>query len=153
MFCGAPCLEFKLLLFHQSNPRPRHLILCFLRASQVFRENTSAASSWDCLRQRSLFRSHLLGSAVLCSVTQSCLTLQPSGPKPPRLLRPWDSPGKNTGVGCHSVEGQPQRFFSSVLFSHSVVSSSLRPHEPQHARPPCSSPTPGVYPNSCPLSQ
>ena len=101
VFCGAPCLEFKLLLFHQSNPRPRHLILCFLRASQVFRENTSAASSWDCLRQRSLFRSHLLGSAVLCSVTQSCLTLQPYGPKPPRLLRPWDSPGKNTGVGCH----------------------------------------------------
>ena len=38
-------------------------------------------------------------------------------------------------------------------FSHSVVSDSLRPHEPQHARPPCPSPTPGVYPNSCPLSQ
>ena len=37
-------------------------------------------------------------------------------------------------------------------FSHSVVSYSLRPHEPQHARPPCPSPTPGVYPNSCPLS-
>ena len=31
-------------------------------------------------------------------------------------------------------------------------SNSLRPHEPQHARPPCPSPTPGVYPNSCPLS-
>ena len=32
----------------------------------------------------------------------------------------------------------------SVQFSHSVVSNSLRPHEPQHARPPCPSPTPGV---------
>ena len=32
------------------------------------------------------------------------------------------------------------------------MSNSLRPHETQHARPPCSSPTPGVYPNSCPLS-
>ena len=42
--------------------------------------------------------------------------------------------------------------FSSVQFSHSVVSDSLRPHEPQHTRPPCPSPTPGVYPNSCPLS-
>ena len=31
-------------------------------------------------------------------------------------------------------------------FSYSVVSNSLRPHEPQHARPPCPSPTPGVYP-------
>ena len=38
-------------------------------------------------------------------------------------------------------------------FSHSVVSDSLRPHELQHARPPCPSPAPGVYSNSCPLSQ
>ena len=42
---------------------------------------------------------------------------------------------------------------SSVQFSHSVVSNSLRPHEPQHAKPPFPSPTPGVYPNSCPLSR
>ena len=42
---------------------------------------------------------------------------------------------------------------SSVQLSHSVVSDSLWPHESQHARPPCPSPTPGVYPNSCPLSQ
>ena len=41
----------------------------------------------------------------------------------------------------------------SVQFSHSVVSDSLGPHEPQPARPPCPSPTPGVYPNSCPLSR
>ena len=39
---------------------------------------------------------------------------------------------------------------SSVQFSCLVVSDSLRPHEPQHARPPCSSPTPGVHPNPCP---
>ena len=42
---------------------------------------------------------------------------------------------------------------SSVQFSHSVVSNSLGPHESQHARPPCPSPTPGVYPNSCPSSR
>ena len=42
---------------------------------------------------------------------------------------------------------------SSVQFSHSVVSDSLRPHEPQHARPPCPSPTPRVHPNPCPLSR
>ena len=41
---------------------------------------------------------------------------------------------------------------SSVQFSCSVVSDSLRPHESQHARPPCPSPTLGVHPNSCPLS-
>ena len=39
--------------------------------------------------------------------------------------------------------------FSSVHFSSSVVSDSLQPHESQHARPPCPSPTPGVHPNSC----
>ena len=43
--------------------------------------------------------------------------------------------------------------FESVQFSHSVVSNSLRPHELQHARPPCPSPTPRVHPNSCPSSQ
>ena len=43
--------------------------------------------------------------------------------------------------------------FSSVQFSHSVVSDSLRPHESQHTRPPCPSPPPGVHSNSGPLSQ
>ena len=41
----------------------------------------------------------------------------------------------------------------SVQFSHSVVSNSLQPHGLQHSRPPCPSPTPWVYSNSCPLSQ
>ena len=41
---------------------------------------------------------------------------------------------------------------SSVQFSRSVMSDSLWPHESQHTRPPCPSPTPGVYPNSYSLS-
>ena len=41
----------------------------------------------------------------------------------------------------------------SVQFSCSIMSDSLRPHESQHARPPCPSQTPGVYSNSCPLSR
>ena len=49
------------------------------------------------------------------------------------------------GLGWFSV--------SSVQFSRSVVSNSLRPCELQHARPPCPSPTPGVHPNSCPSSR
>ena len=47
-------------------------------------------------------------------------------------------------------------FFEGIKFnqfSHSVVSNALRPHGLQHARPPCPSPTPRVYSNSCPLSQ
>ena len=43
--------------------------------------------------------------------------------------------------------------FSSVQFSRSVVSDSLRPHESQHARPPCPSPTPGVHSDLRPSSQ
>ena len=41
--------------------------------------------------------------------------------------------------------------FSSVQYSRSVVSNSLRPHGAQHSKPPCPSPTPGVHSNSCPL--
>ena len=44
-------------------------------------------------------------------------------------------------------------FWSSVQFSHLVVSDSLWPHGQQHARPPCPSPTPRAYSNSCPLHQ
>ena len=54
----------------------------------------------------------------------------------------WSKPEINTGTISQSVQ-----------FSGSVMSNSLRPHEPQHARPPCPSPNPGVHPNPCPLSQ
>ena len=53
----------------------------------------------------------------------------------------------HTSPNCLPVQ------FSSVQSSRSVVSDSLRPHGPQHARPPCPSPTARVYSNSCPLSQ
>ena len=48
--------------------------------------------------------------------------------------------------------GNVRTVFSSVQFSHSVVSNSLRPHESQHARPPCPSPAPGVHSDSRPSS-
>ena len=57
---------------------------------------------------------------------------------------------------CSPSESLMQTFitsqFSSLQFSHSVVSDSLRPHGLQHIRPPCPSPTPGVYSNLCPSS-
>ena len=52
-----------------------------------------------------------------------------------------------------AVLGGKHACISSVQFGHIVVSDSLQPHEPQHTRPPCPSLTPGVYPNSCPLSR
>ena len=51
------------------------------------------------------------------------------------------------------LELRTKLIFSSVQFSCSVVSDSLRPHESQHSRPPCPSPTPRVYSDSCPSSQ
>ena len=48
---------------------------------------------------------------------------------------------------------KPENFFISVQFSCSVVSDSLRPHEPQHASSPCPSPTPGVHSDSRPSSR
>ena len=50
------------------------------------------------------------------------------------------------------VSGLSSHAFS-VQFSRSVASDSLRPHELQHTKPPCPSPTPGVHSNSCPSSQ
>ena len=96
---------------------------------------------------------------------------------PARLLYPWDSPGKKTGVGCHfllqdiefnpgiepesptltggffstSVTWEPFIGFSSVQSLSRVY--LLQPHESQHARPPCLSPTPGVHSNSHPSSR
>ena len=55
-----------------------------------------------------------------------------------------------------SMEFSSQEYwngFSSAQFSCSVMSDSLRPHEPQLARPPCPSPTPGVHSDSRPSSQ
>ena len=58
-----------------------------------------------------------------------------------------------TDENLATLLASPKTYFPfSVQFRSSVVSDSLRPHEPQLARPPCAS-TAGVYPNPCPLSQ
>ena len=51
------------------------------------------------------------------------------------------------------LEWLKKKFSPSVQFSRSLVSDSLRPHESQHAKPPCPSPTPRVHPNSCAWSR
>ena len=97
----------------------------------------------------------------------------PYGEKPTRFLCPWDSPGKNTGLGCHFLlqfehleAHQIQHaikwisystpwniyliciLYESVQFSHSVISNSWWPHGLQHTRLPCPLWTPRAYPNS-----
>ena len=61
-------------------------------------------------------------------------------------------------LNIHIPEWVPNYFlhlipFSSLQFSHTVVSDSLRPNESQNTRPPCPSPTPGVHSDSSPSSQ
>ena len=106
--------------------------------------------------------------------------LWPHGLQPASLVCPWDFPSKNTGMGYHvllqefswprdqihlsGVSCIADGFFTpeplgklhtkqSVQFSCSVMSDSLWSHGLQHARPPYPSPSPGIYSNSCPLSQ
>ena len=77
-------------------------------------------------------------------------------PSPGDLTKPGIETGSNalqTDSLPAELQGSPIFALSSVQFSHSVVSDSLRPHELQHARPPCPSPTPGVYSDARPLSQ
>ena len=57
-----------------------------------------------------------------------------------------------SGSSAFSKTGMNISKFSSVQFSRSAVSDSLRPHESQHARPPCPPPSPGVHSDSRPLS-
>ena len=92
-------------------------------------------------------------------VAQSCPTLcDPMDCSLPGSTVHRIFPGKSTGVGCHfllqeifQTQGlNPGLPHCSVQFSRSVVSDYMT-HEPQHARPPCPSPTPGVHPNLCPL--
>ena len=61
--------------------------------------------------------------------------------------------GKSSNWLRSKSDSSYQGKISSVQFNHSIVSNSLQPHEPQHTRPPCPSPTPGVHPNPCPSSQ
>ena len=60
----------------------------------------------------------------------------------------WWSVISNVWCYYYNCFEAPQTVLSSVQFSRSVVSNSLRPHESQHARPPCPSPTPGVHSDS-----
>ena len=68
----------------------------------------------------------------------------------PLLDKPWMLLGLRGGFATH---WRGTWYLSSVEFTHSVMSDSLRLYELQQARPPCASPTPGVHPNSCALNR
>ena len=94
---------------------------------------------------------------LIASPTQSEQTLGDTGGQ--RSLACYSPQGHRVGDDLMTKQQQindssfGQIQFSSVQFSRSVMSDSLWPHESQHARPPCPSPTPGVHSNSRPSSQ
>ena len=111
----------------------------------------------------------------MCSVAKSCLTLcdstgcSPPGPSVHGILQartlewvamhcsrgsswPRDRTLSPALAGGFFTMNQQGSLGLIIQFSRLVVSDSLGPHGLQHARPPCLSPTPGVYSNSCPLS-
>ena len=88
-------------------------------------------------RTSTLIRKKRFGQSQICRTKTTIL----------RQKQTWSDVSENQGTRITSYQK-----LSLVQFSFSVVSNSLQPHESQHARPPCPSPTPGVYSNSCPSS-
>ena len=69
-----------------------------------------------------------------------------------RVWRKWNPPTLLTERQIYAAAMGNSMEVPSVQFNCSVVSNSLWPREPEHARPPCPSPTPRVHPSPCPLS-
>ena len=115
--------------------REMYTVLSFLVVDQLLSHVRLSATLWTVAHQASLS----------FTILQSLLKL---------MFIVLVMPCKHL-VLCHPLLLPPSIFpsISSVQFSHSVVSDSLQPHELQHIRPPCPSPTPGVHPNPCPSSQ
>ena len=116
--------------------------VCFLLGRSFSLSLYLTPCSPSCLiRKSELFRTTHLSSSQVLDPWKVCEMIH--------ILSYWVS--RIILVPNRSFQKEVQ--FSSVQFSRSVVSKSLRPHESQHARPPCPSPTPGVHPDSRPSSQ
>ena len=79
-----------------------------------------------------------VAAAAAAKSLQSCLTLQPHRWQPTRLYHPWDSPGKNTGMGCHFLLQ-----CIKVKSESEVAQLCLTPSDPMDCSPP-GSPVPGI---------
>ena len=90
--------------------------------------------------------------AAIYGVTQSRTRLKRLSSSSHLTNQSQQGPGKVMDSLVQLIQPSFYNVWISVQFSRSVVPNSLRPHEPQHARPPCPSPTPGVHPSLCPLS-
>ena len=135
-----------LLSFRLHRPHQRAFLLPRLQASCVSSPQGCVSSHAPALR-----------AAPSVSPVLSCLALATVSPTPAGCLIHGEMTGAWAGSEPSARDFESQALpciqFSSVQFSRSVVSDSLRPHGLQHARLPHPSPTPGAYSNSCPLSR
>ena len=129
-----------------------HLILCHpLLLPSIFRASGSFPVSQLFISGSQSIGASASGSVLPMNI-QSWFPLGLTGlislqsKRPSRIF-------SNTTVEKHHVSVLYLLYWVSVQFSHSVMSHTLRPHGLQHARPPCPTRIPRVYPNSCPLSQ
>ena len=140
-------------------PRSKRLLILWLQSpSAVILDYSLSNSSVHGILQAGILKWVAMPSSRVCSLPRDLLcllhwqggllSLAPSGkPKSTFFISSFQN---YSSIFC------PLKFLKiqfSVQFSRSVVSDSLQLHEPQHARPPCPSPTPGAYLNSCPLSR
>ena len=126
------------------------------RLTEVSVGHVPPSLSWSLSLSFHLFFSDFLSSPS--SPPAFILLLLPTSPSFPFPLCLYNLPPLSPPSSC-SLPCLRQPVYCSVQFRsvqwlcHSVLSDSLRPHESQHARPPCPLPTPGVYSNSYPSSQ
>ena len=76
----------------------------FFQEKASYKDCSWVSSAYHCSQRLCWGESWSLDTHIhVCSVTQPCLTLQSQGLQPARVLCPWNSPGKNTGGGCHAL--------------------------------------------------
>ena len=97
----ARILEWVAISSSRGSSRPKdqtHISCVSCLAGRFFTTSTT----WEALVIQMIIPS-LTNSTAATKLLQSCLTVRPHRQKPTRLLHPWDSPGKSTGVGCHCL--------------------------------------------------
>ena len=140
--CKQSCVDWHLGYFQSSTIRYSAAVKHFMLCRYIYRINSQECESKNkCICEfDNIPKLPFMGTRLTCIICEhTCFPTIPSRMCAVKFVDFFcQIMGKNS---------------SSVQFSPSVMTNSLWPHGLQHARPPCPSPTPRVYPNTCPLSR